>query len=260
MTFNPKIRNWLIAAALLLGALLGALTVIAPANKNSAAVTEAQTSAPNLAAPVVSWVNKPVTNERGRLSMTFKIEASAPLRTLQVRIKPIVKLPGVLMDEDTRDIPTWLLGQKTVNWDGEMDLTASPMAGNPVTLEIVAVDEDKRKAVSAPISVTLPEKAFTSEIARSINIVRKDLQKDPSKRTDSLRTLALILQQRKYFDAGLDDSDLTLLTLRSAAVRIALDQTDTGLSSALDLLWHAAVLFEQNQVRVADKVTPVQKN
>lgn len=259
MTFNSSLGKWLAATALLLGALWGGYAFLGQGNTQaSGTTTENSSEITNLAAPVITWVNKPITNERSHLSMTFKIEASAPLRTLQVRIKPIVKLPGVLLDEDTRDIPTWLLGQKTINWDGEMDLTASPMAGNPVTMEIVAVDEDKRKAISTPIAVTLPEKIFTNEIARSISIVRKDLQKDPTKRNESLRTLALILQQRKYFDEG--DNDLTLLTLRSAAVRIALDQSDTGLSSALDLLWHAAVLFEQNQVRVADKVTPVQKN
>jgi hypothetical protein len=209
-----------------------------------------------LAPPTISWIEAPRANERGRLSMSFKIEASTPLRNLQVQITPIVKLPELKVERDVRDIPTWLLGQRTINWEGEMDLTASPLAGNPVILEIIASDEDKRTSVSDVASITLPERIFTSPVAKSLYSLRKTLRQDPEKRNDALRLLASVLQQRENFEGR----GLTLLTLRSAAVRIALDPSEDGLNSALDLLWHAAILFEQNQVRVADKLVPTQKN
>ncbi len=80
-------------------------------------------------------------------------------------------------------------------------------------------------------------------MAQALYTLRKGLQQDPNtRRNDALRALAGLLQQRGNFD----NQDLTLLTLRSAAVRIALDNTDEGLQSALDLLWHAALLFEEN--------------
>ncbi len=204
-----------------------------------------------LSAPAIQWVRQPSAGERGRLSMAFKVEASTPLRTLQVHIMPIVKMNGLNTEKDVRDVPAWLLTQKTINWDGEMDLTASPLAGQPVTVEIQAVDEDKREASSDVVSITLPERNFNQPLAKAIYNLRKALREEPEKRNDALRALATLLQQRDRFDGH----ELTLLTLRSAAVRIALDRSDDGLRSALDLLWHAAVLFEQDQVKVADKIT-----
>lgn len=207
---------------------------------------------PVLAPPAISWVRPPQPSERGRLNMAFKVESSTPLRNLKVEIAPIVKLPGTPAEKDSRDVPTWLLGQKTINWDGEIDLTASPLAGTPVTIEIVATDDDRRSANSETVSLTLPERVFTHRIAKSLYMLRKALRQEPDRRNEALRALAAVLQQRENFE----HQELTLLTLRSAAVRIALDRSEEGLNSALDLLWHAAVLFEQDQMRVADKISP----
>ena len=72
-----------------------------------------------------------------------------------------------------------------------------------------------------------------------------------------LKTLAALLGQPVLFT----DQDLTLLTLRSAAVRIALDTSPDGMKTSLDLLWHAALLFEENSppnVTVSFRMAPKQ--
>lgn len=219
---------------------------------NAPAFDTRPSNGPVLAPPTISWVRQPQQSERGRMNMAFKVEASTPLRSLQVQITPIVKMSGLQVEKDSRDVPTWLLGQKIIQWDGELDLTASPLAGSAVTVEVVATDEDKRISRSSVVSLTLPERVFTHPLARAIYNLRKALRQEPDKRNEALRALATVLQQRNYFEGR----ELTLLTLRSAAVRIALDRSDEGLRSALDLLWHAASLFEQDQVRVADKIVP----
>jgi hypothetical protein len=253
---NPVL---IVGLALLLVTLAASAALYLKTENNKPAVATASTDYNNraavMAAPTITWVRPPQPSERGRLNMAFKVESSTPLRNLKVQIEPIVKMAGTTTDKDSRDVPTWLLGQRVINWDGEIDLTSSPLAGSPVTVEIVATDDDKRSGNSEVVSLTLPERVFTNSLAKSLYNLRKALRQDPDKRNEALRALATVLQQREFFE----DKGLTLLTLRSAAVRIALDRSDEGLNSALDLLWHAAVLFEQDQVKVADKVSPVSK-
>lgn len=197
----------------------------------------------NLAPPVVTWVSGPQTSAQNRVAMSFKVSASAPLRSVKVSITPVVKPIGMEIDKEMMDIPTYFIGHKTLDWDGQLDLTGSLLAGTPVVLQIIAQDGDKREGISDTVSVTLPEHTFNHPVAKTIYSLRKSLREDPqNKRLETLRSLALLLQQRDNFE----HNELTLLTLRSAAVRIALDKTKDGLRTALDLLWHAAVLFEDS--------------
>ena len=196
-----------------------------------------------LAPPVVAWVAAPQPSKQSRLAMSFKVSASAPLRNVMVSITPVVKMPGIEIDKEVMNIPTYFIGHKTLDWDGQLDLTGSLLAGTPVVLQIVAQDSDKREGTSETVSITLPEHAFNHPVAKSIYNLRKSLREDPqNKRLETLRALAVLLQQRNNFE----NNELMLLTLRSAAVRIALDKTNDGLRTALDLLWHAAVLFEDS--------------
>jgi Domain of unknown function (DUF4175) len=204
---------------------------------------------PTLAPPVISWVTQPQSSAQSRIAMAFKVGASAPLRSVKVSITPVVKLPGLDIDKEVMDVPTYFIGRKSLDWDGQLDLTGSLLAGSPVVLQILAQDSDKREGISDTVSVTLPEHSFNNPVAKTIYTLRKTLREDPqNKRLEILRGLAVLLQQRDNFE----HNELTLLTLRSAAVRIALDKTTDGLRSALDLLWHAAVLFEDhNRTSVA---------
>ncbi len=198
---------------------------------------------PSLAPPVVAWVAPPQTSQQSRLAMSFKVSASAPLRSVMISITPVVKMPGVEVDKEVMNIPTYFIGHKTLDWDGQLDLTGSLLAGTPVVLQIVARDGDRREGTSETVSITLPEHTFNHPVAKAIYSLRKTLRADPqNKRLEALRGLAVLLQQRNNFE----HNELTLLTLRSAAVRIALDKTNDGLRTALDLLWHAAVLFEDS--------------
>ncbi len=196
-----------------------------------------------LAPPIVSWVTQPTLSSRHRLAMAFKVSASAPLRSVKVSIAPIINTPNSEPTNEVMNIPTYFIGHKTLDWDGQMDLTGSLLAGTPVTLRIMAQDNDQREGQSDTVSMTLPEPAFHHPVAKTIYSLRKTLHEDPqNKRLETLRGLAILLQQRDNFE----HNGLTLLTLRSAAVRIALDKTSDGLRTALDLLWHAAVLFEDS--------------
>jgi hypothetical protein len=208
-----------------------------------------------LSAPAIRWTAKAEPNAHGRLHLAFKADASAPLRTLQVKITPASSTKGLSADGETRDIPTWLMGNKSIDWDGEVDLTGSLLAGQRVNVQVVATDEDHRTGTSEAADVTLPEHRFTQPLANALNNLRKGLREDPyTNRGEALKALAGLLQQRGPFE----DQNLALLTLRSAAVRIALDDSPAGMKSALDLLWHAAMLFEENpsNVTVSLRLTP----
>lgn len=218
---------------------------------NSSAATAANTSQDSkvvLAPPSISWVAPPQVNAQGRLALSFKVGASAPIHSVKVRIAPVVKVTGIDIAKEEVDVPSFAIGKKSLDWDGHVDFTSSLLAGTPVVLEIVVEDDDKRTGTSEGVSLSLPERNFNQPVARAIYTLRKVLRDDPqNRRIDALRALAGILQQRDKFE----NHELTLLTLRSAAVRIALDKSDDGLRTAMDLLWHAALLFEENPVHVA---------
>ena len=205
------------------------------------------------AVPVVTWVEKPEATNQGRLKMVFKIDAASPLQKIKLHVSPTVKLPGLPIDEDVVDVPSFFVGRKSLEWNGQLDVTPSFLAGTPVTMRIIAEDEEKQSGASDIVSATLPERHFTTPLAQAVYTLRKGLREDPeNKRLDALRALAGLLQQREAFK----NNELMLLTLRSAAVRIALDKSDEGLRGALDLLWHAAVIIEENHVRIAENPRP----
>lgn len=196
-----------------------------------------------LAAPSIRWTAPPQPSEGGQLHFAFRAEGSAPLAKLYLQVTPQSPPKGVRVEKEQHEVPTWLMGNKSVEWEGDMDLTGSLLAGRAVTLQIGAEDEDHRQSVSENVTLTLPEYHFTQPLAQALYTLRRSLQEDPqNRRTDALRALAGLLQQRPTFE----NRQLTLLTLRSAAVRIALDNSQEGLQSALDLLWHAAQMFEEN--------------
>jgi hypothetical protein len=211
----------------------------------------------SIAAPSVRWTAETKPSNNGKLHLSFRVESSSPVASLQLRIAPVTPAQtGMKIEKELREIPTWLIGNKAIDWDGDIDLTGSLMAGQQVEVQVVAVDDDKRTGASSPIKLDLPEHRFTQPIAQVLYSLRKGLQQDPlGHRNEALRALAVILQQRPSFE----NQDLTLLTLRSAAVRIALDESAEGVQSALDLLWHAALLFEENpaaNVTLSLRITP----
>lgn len=216
-----------------------------------------------LSPPSIRWTSKVQPGERGRLHLAFKVEGSAPLQSLQLQVTPAAAAQTVRLNKETHEIPTWLMGNKSIDWDGEIDLTGSLLAGQPAHLQIVAEDEDHRRTESETVSIALPEHHFSQPLAQALYTLRRSLQEEPQqRRTDTLRALAVLLQQRPTFE----ERDLMLLTLRSAAVRIALDTSEEGLQSSLDLLWHAALLFEENpssnvtvSFRLVPKTAPVEK-
>jgi hypothetical protein len=215
-----------------------------------------QTAMPRTATPIVRWEAPAEILPSGRLRLAFKAESSSPLRVLQVKIAPAISTKDGMPETELRDVPTWLMGNKSIDWDGEIDLTNSLLAGQRASIQIVAVDDDSRIGTSEGTTVALPERRFSQPLAGALYALRKTLREDPAKRGLVLKALASLLQQRGPFE----NQDLTLLTLRSAAVRIALDSSKEGTQTALDLLWHAALLFEENpsNVTVSLRLLPEQ--
>jgi len=209
--------------------------------------------------PHITWQTPPnVPAGQDRISLDFSVNLSAPLRQLDLHLTQIGAPAhgGNIQEAVTETIPLRQLirdgNSQTIHWDGAVDLTQSLLAGNQASLILSAEDEDRRSGSSDAVMLTLPEKKFTNPTAKTIYAVRKLLLEHPERRMDGLRVLATLLQQRDLFSG----QNLALLSLRSAAVRIALDRSAGGTHSALNLLWHAALLFEEPNVLLA-KQSPI---
>src|SRR5262245_6533967 len=65
--------------------------------------------------PAIRWKEEARTSEKGRVRLSFRVEASSPLSTLQLKISAInPQESGLKVEKEIREIPTWMLGNKAL--------------------------------------------------------------------------------------------------------------------------------------------------
>jgi uncharacterized protein (TIGR02302 family) len=124
------------------------------------------------------------------------------------------------------------------------DLTASPWAGLPVELKLITRDAIGQTGISAPMKMTLPERAFHHPVARAIVDQRKLLMRDPTQADIASETLEDLSQRPDRFrnDAAV------FLALRAASARVAEDAKHAQRAETLQLLWDTALRVEDGDV------------
>lgn len=128
------------------------------------------------------------------------------------------------------------------------DLTPHPWAGLPVTLVLRARDAAGNTATSAPVSMSLPLRAFDHPIAAAIAEQRLRLLRDPSRApivSDILRDLSL--RPDRYAD-----DIVVFMGLRTAGRRLDLARNlEQSVAPVAGLLWELALRLEDGGLSLA---------
>lgn len=206
--------------------------------------------------PSVAFTEDPARTERGALSVHFNASDDYGVAEVKVRI---VRLNS--QGEATDDAPTILpmtlprIGLEVVDAKDFHDLTPHPWAGQPVGLELIAVDEAGQEGISKRIRMILPERVFTHPVARAVIEQRKRLLTEPHEYTDiSQILLGLASRPGRYYD-----DPVTFLGLKVAATRLVLNGPNLGDSDAetipavQSLLWDLALRIEDGELSLADR-------
>jgi uncharacterized protein (TIGR02302 family) len=147
----------------------------------------------------------------------------------------------------TLDLPLPGLHLKQAQATSYHDLTASPWAGLPVEIHLVAADALNQKGESPPVRITLPERIFHNPVARAIVEQRKELVLDPGSRIPVAEILGDLRSQRQLYG----DDDLAFLGLRVAEERLRLNHDAASITQVEQLLWDVALRIEDGHAALA---------
>jgi uncharacterized protein (TIGR02302 family) len=199
--------------------------------------------------PTVSFVDRPKPTLRGVLRFNYLAEDDYG----------VVEL-GVLLGPSGREAETERLvlakpaGQQPRLASGSyLDLTAHPLAGLPVTMQLEAVDSLGQVGRSAPLELTLPERQFRHPLARAVIEQRKSLMASPQRQDEVATRLGLLAETDLAQQLGAPVE----LGLRSGAAR--LDNVERGPEGAegrrsvAELLWDLALYIEDGALSVAER-------
>jgi uncharacterized protein (TIGR02302 family) len=130
-----------------------------------------------------------------------------------------------------------------------VDLTPHPWAGLPVVVRLEAVDGIDQHGQSEPQELILPSRPFQHPVARAIIEQRRRLAADPEQ-TDEV---VAALDQLSRSPAAFQNDTAVYMALRSAALRLLLDQDHKAVDNVLALLWDTALHLEDGSVSLAER-------
>lgn len=131
------------------------------------------------------------------------------------------------------------------------DLTSHRWAGRNVSIRLQAEDAIGQVGVSAPVSVVLPERAFTHPVARAIIDERRRLTVDT---VASRRGVASALRAIGGWPSRFGNDVVVSLALAVAGSRLWHDRDPGAIASVRDLLWNTALRVEQGAVPAAERL------
>lgn len=129
------------------------------------------------------------------------------------------------------------------------DLTAHPLAGLEVELQLVATDGLGQEGRSEAVRMVLPERHFEHPLARAVIAERRRLVHEPEKRGEVVSRLDRLAESELAEAAG----TAIQLGLAIAGSRLRQAQDAEARRSVVDLLWELALMIEEGTLSVAER-------
>lgn len=198
------------------------------------------------AAPTIALTADPAQTDRGVLHLQYEVSDDYGVVAATAAMRPTE--PGI--ESQTIEVSLPLPGRAPRQADGSSfnDLTAHPLAGTAVELQLVARDATGQTGRSVPIVITLPERVFHHPVARAIIELRRLLTLKPGERA----TVANALKALGADTAAYNNDSVVMLALSAAVARL---RYDIGGVSAIPpvqaLMWDTAVRIEEGELAVA---------
>lgn len=121
------------------------------------------------------------------------------------------------------------------------DLTAHIWAGLPVTVTLVARDENGQEGKSKPLKIVLPERKFTQPLARAFIEQRRILARDPT----STKMVARAIDALSIAPERFTPDSRVFLGMRTAYFAVQRAKDAKGIADAQQLLWDLAMRVEE---------------
>ena len=129
------------------------------------------------------------------------------------------------------------------------DLTAHPLAGLEVELQLVAIDGMGQEGRSEAVRMVLPERHFEHPLARAVVAERRRLVREPQERNEVIDRLERMAETDLAAQAG----TAIQLGLSIAASRLRQSADAEERRSVVDLLWELALMIEEGTLSVAER-------
>lgn len=199
--------------------------------------------------PTVAFPATPSATHRSVLRVGY--EAADDYGVVELAL---VLQPRERPDESERLVLAKPAGQSPqLNSATYLDLTAHPLAGLPVTLNLEAIDGIGQIGLSDPIELTLPEREFRHPLARAVIAERKTLMGRPERQDEVAARLGVLAETPAAQQLGA----AVELGLRSGGARLSNTPEGSegaeGRRSVAELLWDLALFIEDGALSVAER-------
>jgi uncharacterized protein (TIGR02302 family) len=201
--------------------------------------------------PTIEMTEPPQAGQRGQLTVVYRarddygvasVEAIfAPVAAARPGSRPLIAPPRVPL-RDPGDVGE--ADAKVV-----LELAEHPWAGARVAMTLAARDDANQEGLSQPREVTLPQRAFSKPLPRSLVELRRWLVMDVLDRPRVQTGLDALLIEPEQFtkEPG------AYLALRIAGEKLRRARGDQALLEVVDDLWQLAIMLEDGDLSDAER-------
>ena len=191
--------------------------------------------------PTIAMIGLPRQTEHGALRLEYRATDDYGVESARAVMK-LVDNPKA--DPLVLDLALPGLHLKEAHGVSYGDLTASPWAGLPVRMHLVARDALGQAGTSQAVTFTLPERHFRNPVARAIIEERKQLTVHPENRDQVAEGLSDLSLRPGRFDGDI----VVFMALRTAQARLQINRDAGTVSDVQKLLWQTALRIEDGRV------------
>ncbi|ASG19802.1 TIGR02302 family protein [Nitrospirillum viridazoti] len=208
--------------------------------------------------PAIAFREKPSATERYALRLDYTAADDYGIASVTATVTPTTRAEGTTVEPLVLTLPVPARPSReasaagtpvVANASGYFDLTASPWAGQPVTIQLTATDTAGQTATSDTQTTTLPERVFNNPTAKAVIAQRRALldQGEEARKPAASALLGLAGELDGY--AG---DPTVFMALYAAARHLGLNDDGRSLTDVADLLWDTALKIEDGSLASAE--------
>ncbi|MBB6254075.1 TIGR02302 family protein [Nitrospirillum iridis] len=208
--------------------------------------------------PAIAFREKPSATERYALRLDYTAADDYGIASVTATVTPTTRAEGTTVEPLVLTLPVPARPARddsgagtpvVANASGYFDLTASPWAGQPVTIQLTATDTAGQTASSDSQTMTLPERVFNNPTAKAVIAQRRALlDKGEEARKPAVPALLNLAGELD----GYGGDPTVFMALYAAARHLGLNQDARSLTDVADLLWDTALKIEDGSLASAE--------
>lgn len=197
--------------------------------------------------PTASFLEAPAAKGNGLLALAYQATDDYGISAVNAIIRPE---PATDEGELRLALALTEPGAPVINGHDLQDLSAHPWAGRAVSIRIEARDGIGQTGLSAPVTMTLPQRTFSHPVAKAIIAERSRLEAtDDATRQMVAGNLDRIAANQEAYAGDV----VVALGLAIASARLQQDHAATAVASVRALLWDLALRLEDGGVPAAER-------